>query len=137
MRVLIIGGTRYLGREVVARLVARGDAVTVANRAATPGELPASVQRVQADLSEPGSLERALGALTFDAAINMIASSAASAHEALVAVADSIGHYVQCGSTGVYAPLQHVPADESHPDQLEIVYPEAGKAVRVTTSPER
>ena len=115
MKVLVIGGTRHLGLAIVNRLAARGDQVTVANRGRTPSELPQGVQRVEANLSEPGSLATALEGRTFDAAVHMIAYSSDRAREALAALRGKIGHYVQCGSTGVYAPLSYVPGDEEHP----------------------
>lgn len=120
MNLLVIGGTRYLGLALVTRLAARGDQVTVANRGRTPGELPPGVQRVKADLTQPGDLARALDGRSFDAAVHMIASSADGAREALGALAGKIGHYVQCGSTGVYTPLSYIPADEEHPPNSEL-----------------
>ncbi len=50
MRVLVIGGTRYLGSAIVQRLAARGDEVTVANRGQTAGELPLGVAQVTCDI---------------------------------------------------------------------------------------
>ena len=115
MKILVIGGTRHLGRALVARLAARGDQVTVANRGVTPGELPPGVQRIKADLSQPGDLDRALAGRAFDAAVHMIASSTQGAHDVLEVLAGKVGHYLQCGSTGIYAPLSYIPADEEHP----------------------
>jgi len=115
MKTLVIGGTRYLGRAIVDKLAARGDEVTVANRGLTRGELPDGVHRVTADLSETGSLAAAVQDQTFDAAVHVIAYDAQRVQEAQAALSGKIGHYVQCGSTGVYAPLVYVPADEQHP----------------------
>jgi nucleoside-diphosphate-sugar epimerase len=115
MKVLMIGGTRYLGRAITSRLAARGDEVTVANRGQTAWDLPEGVQRMTADITQPGSLERALEGRTFDAAVHMIAMDAERARAVIEAIHDKVGHYVHCGSTGVYMPLSYVPADEEHP----------------------
>ena len=115
MRVLVIGGTRYLGRAIVQRLAARGDEVTVANRGQTASDLPLGVAQVTCDIDEPGSLPAALEGLDFDAAVHMIAMNGTRARTVLEDLRGRIGHYVQCGSTGVYMPLQVVPADEDHP----------------------
>jgi len=115
MKVLMIGGTRYLGRAITQRLAARGDAVTVANRGQTEWDLPAGVERVAADIMEPGSLAQAVEGMTFDAAVHMIAMDAARARVVIEAIHDKVAHYVQCGSTGVYMPLKYLPADEEHP----------------------
>jgi nucleoside-diphosphate-sugar epimerase len=109
MRVLMIGGTRYLGRAITERLAARGDEVTVANRGQTACDLPAGVERVTADITEPGSLERALEGRTFDAAVHMIAMDAERARAVIEALRERVGHSVHCGSTGVYMPLSYVP----------------------------
>ncbi len=124
MNVLIIGGTRFLGLNIVERLAARGDQVTVANRGQTPVTLPESVQRLRVDISEAGALAKAVEGMTFDAAVHMIAGSASSAGEVLRALPGKIGHYVQCGSVGVYAPLAYVPADENHPTHPREVGPD-------------
>ncbi|MGD9140210.1 MAG: NAD-dependent dehydratase, partial [bacterium] len=49
MRVLIIGGTRFMGPRVVARLACEGHEVTVFHRGKTTAELPQGVQEVVGD----------------------------------------------------------------------------------------
>ncbi len=115
MRVMVIGGTRYLGRAIVQRLAARGDEVTVANRGQTAGDLPLGVAQITCDIDQPGSLTAALEGLDFDAVVHMIAMNGTRARTVLEDLRGHIAHYVQCGSTGVYMPLQVVPADEDHP----------------------
>lgn len=115
MRVLIIGGTRYLGLHITRQLAARGDDVFVVNRGQTDAIVPDGVTRLQADIKESGQLQDAVGDETFDAAIHMIAMSASTAEAVLEVIAGQVGHYIQCGSVGVYAPLKYIPADENHP----------------------
>ncbi len=115
MNVLVIGGTRYLGLAVATKLAGRGDQVTVANRGVTPAELPQTVQRVRVDVAKAGDLAKAVEGRTFDAAVHMIARSSEGTREVLETLQGNVGHYVQCGSTGVYAPLLYLPADEQHP----------------------
>jgi len=115
MRVLIIGGSRFLGREITLRLVARGDEVTLVNRGRTERPLPDGLERLVADIDEDGALRAAIDGRTFDAAVHMIAMNGRRAAAVIDVVHDRIGHYVQCGSTGVFMPLKYVPADEGHP----------------------
>lgn len=49
MKVLVIGGTRFMGPHVVERLVAQGHSVMVFNRGRTPAVLPEGVRRVIGD----------------------------------------------------------------------------------------
>ncbi|MEN6645495.1 MAG: NAD-dependent epimerase/dehydratase family protein [Armatimonadia bacterium] len=115
MRVLIIGGTRFVGRSLAQMLLARGDQVTVANRGRTPDDLPESVERLRVDLGNTGELGQAVAGRTFDAAVDMIAYGKERVRESLLPLRDKVGQYLQCGSTGVYAPLKYAPADEDHP----------------------
>ncbi|NLO06660.1 MAG: NAD-dependent epimerase/dehydratase family protein [candidate division WS1 bacterium] len=120
MKVLIIGGTRYLGREIMMRLAERGDEVTLLNRGRTECALPDNVDCLTADIMDPDLLVEALEGddgrvRTFDTCVHMIAMDGARAERVIEAVWGLIGHYVQCGSTGVFMPLQRCPADESEP----------------------
>ncbi len=56
MRVLVTGGTGFLGRAVVDRLVARGDAVQVLARGHLGTDLPAGVQLFRGDVGDLSSV---------------------------------------------------------------------------------
>jgi UDP-glucose 4-epimerase len=58
MRVLVLGGNRYIGLSLVRELARCGFVVTVANSHET--ELPAGVSRIHADRRQPGELRAAL-----------------------------------------------------------------------------
>jgi len=49
MKLLIIGGTRFLGRHLVTSAVARGHQVTLFNRGTHPAEDLPSVEAIQGD----------------------------------------------------------------------------------------
>ena len=115
MRVLIVGGTRFLGLSITHKLADGGHRVTLANRGLTEAKLPEGVQVLRVDIGQEGALAAAVEGRTFDAAIHMIAMSASTAAAVLQPLEGKIGHYIQCGSVGVYAPLQYIPADEDHP----------------------
>ena len=69
MKVLVTGGTGYLGRAVVRALAARGHAVTVFARSAEQSGLPAAL--VDGDIRDRAALERAAGGC--DAMVHMAA----------------------------------------------------------------
>ncbi len=52
MRVVVLGGTRFIGPHVVRELVEVGHEVTVFNRGATEAVLPSSVRHVHGDFGE-------------------------------------------------------------------------------------
>ncbi len=51
MRILFIGGTRFIGRATVYQLVGGGHDVAVFNRGETPNSIPDEVQRIYGDLA--------------------------------------------------------------------------------------
>jgi nucleoside-diphosphate-sugar epimerase len=69
MRVVVTGGTGFIGRGVVRELVARGHDVLQIVRASS-SEIP-DVRHLQANLSDPGSYAQALSAYEPEAAIHL------------------------------------------------------------------
>jgi uncharacterized protein YbjT (DUF2867 family) len=63
-KILVAGATGTVGRQVVAELLARGHAVRALTRDAARADLPAGVEIVQGDLTEPDSLIPALEGVT-------------------------------------------------------------------------
>lgn len=68
-RLLVLGGTRFVGRGIVLEGLARGYEVCVFHRGQSPGELPAAVERRfgDRDLGELGSLATGEWDLVVDA----------------------------------------------------------------------
>jgi putative NADH-flavin reductase len=60
LKLLVLGASGTIGREVAAQAVARGHSVTAQSRSASPGGLPTSVAVVQADPRDPAALAAAL-----------------------------------------------------------------------------
>jgi len=112
MRLLVLGGTRFVGRAVVAAALARGDEVTALHRGVT-GALPPGVRALHADRTEPAALAAALaGAGTFDAVVDTWAGAPAVAASAAALLAGRAGRCGYVSSISVYAD-GHV--DESSP----------------------
>ena len=60
MRLLILGGTGFVGRHLVSCAVARGHAVTTFSRGATAAVLPPEVEQLHGD--RDGKLDALAGA---------------------------------------------------------------------------
>ncbi len=83
MRVLILGGTRFIGRRIAADLVARGDDVTVVHRGQTEPDQPDGCTHLHADRAEFGQVAEQVRALRPDAVIDTLAMSKADADAVL------------------------------------------------------
>ncbi|MFO0400903.1 MAG: NAD(P)H-binding protein, partial [Alphaproteobacteria bacterium] len=60
MKLLVLGGTGRIGREIVAQALTRGHGITAQSRSTSPHGLPPSVTMVQADPSDKAALAAAL-----------------------------------------------------------------------------
>ncbi|GGS41087.1 NmrA family NAD(P)-binding protein [Streptomyces violaceus] len=63
-KILVTGATGTVGRQVVAELLARGQAVRALTRDAAKAVFPDGVEVVEGDLTDPGSLAPALEGIT-------------------------------------------------------------------------
>jgi nucleoside-diphosphate-sugar epimerase len=99
---LIIGGTRNLGPDLVAALLARGDQVTVLNRGVTPDDLPREVQRLKADRSDAAALGAALRGLSFDLVVDTTLYTGPDAEAAARVLGGRAGRYVFWSTGQVY-----------------------------------
>ena len=73
MRILIIGGTRFIGPHVVRRLAGAGHGVTVFHRGETRAELPDGVRQIYGDRRELSSFAAEFEAAAPDVVLDMIA----------------------------------------------------------------
>ena len=100
MRVLIVGGTRFIGRRIAAELMARGDDVIVVHRGESePAEL-GGCTHLHADRSALAGRSGQLRALRPDAVIDTRAMTKADAEAALPHLPDA--HLVLLSSIDVY-----------------------------------
>ena len=108
MRVLVIGGTRFIGRHTVEELLRRGHAVTVFHRGKTPNPFGDRVTDLLGDRLDGDAVRRAIGDLGFDAVVDIAyAWDARTGAREIGYVADAldgvISKYVYLSSVSVYA----------------------------------
>lgn len=112
VRLLVLGGTRFVGRAIVAEGLARGWEVTALNRGVT-GRLPAGTTSLLADRASPGDLDRALGDHTWDIAVDTWADAPIVASTAAWALTGRTRRYGYLSSSSVYTWGSHI--DETSP----------------------
>jgi 2'-hydroxyisoflavone reductase len=109
MRILVLGGTLFLGRHVVDAALARGHEVTLFNRGQTRPELFPDVEKLRGD--RDGDLE-ALAGRDFDAVVDTSGRVPRLVSETLDALG-AVGHYTFVSTISVYADLSTPPTESS------------------------
>jgi nucleoside-diphosphate-sugar epimerase len=101
LKLLLIGGNRFLGHELALRLVAAGHAVTVFNRGRHPDALGARVERLVGDRTSE-DFGRLVGRREWDAAVDFAAFDGEDGRGAVAALSGKVGHYVAISTGQVY-----------------------------------
>jgi 2'-hydroxyisoflavone reductase len=100
VKLLVLGGTKFLGRAAVEVALARGHEVTLFNRGQTNPELFPDLERLQGDRN--GDLS-ALAGRAWDAVIDTSGYVPHAVRVSAELLRDSVGHYLFVSSQSVYA----------------------------------
>ena len=123
MKILVMGGTRFVGKPLVARLQAQGHALSLLKRGKNP--VPAGVEHLCGDRSSDEGLS-ALQGRNFDVIVDSSGRKQADSSR-VVAITGAPSHrFVYVSSAGVYADSEQWPLDESSPTDPQSRH--AGKA---------
>jgi 2'-hydroxyisoflavone reductase len=115
MRILVLGGTLFLGRHVVDSARERGHELTLFNRGQTRPELYPDVEKLRGD--RDGDLA-ALAGRDFDAVVDTSGRVPRLVSETLDALG-AIGHYTFVSTISVYADLSTPPTESSPLAELQ------------------
>lgn len=99
MRILIVGGTSFVGRAIAWSALGSGHDVTVINRGQTPTDLDGHVSRLIGDREHDLS---ALEGLHFDVTIDAIAYRPAGVTTLHQALGERGGHHIQISTVSAY-----------------------------------
>lgn len=100
--ILVIGGTRNIGHQLVLRLLDAGHDVTTLNRGIGQDNLPDSVHRLRADRTDHQQMRRALMARHFDVVVDMVMYKGEEAESIVDLLSGQVGHYIFLSSGQVY-----------------------------------
>ncbi len=112
MRVLVLGGTGFLGPAIVEHALERGHEVTLFNRGRTRPELFAHLEQLRGD--RDGDLE-ALKGRQWDVVIDTSGYVPRIVHDSATLLADQVRQYIFISSVSVYASNAEPNADEEAP----------------------
>lgn len=113
MRVLVIGGTSFIGRAIVGHALSGGDEVTIFNRGKTGADLFDGVERRIGDRATGDYASLANG--EWDAVVDVSGYVPRHVREALGAVAGRAGRYLFISTVSVYSPAPPADPDEDSP----------------------
>lgn len=127
MKTLVIGGTQFMGREIVRRLVARGHEVSILHRRADHDQGP-QVRNLQADRADLTRVASLLKRERFEAVFDLAydwehGTPAAHVEAAARNCGDRLNRYVFMSSIAAYGPgLDHREGDPLAPDDVPNPY---------------
>ena len=114
MRILIMGGTRFIGVYLTRILVAQGHDVVLFNRGNRPSPV-AGIRRIQGDRTDPNQIRAALSAETFDAVFDNNGRELSDTQPLADLFRDKVQHFVYMSSAGVYLKADQLPHVEGDP----------------------
>jgi len=117
MNLLILGGTRFLGRHLVEAALARGHCVATFNRGTRPGLWP-GVEELRGDRSAGDVGLAALRGRRWDAALDTCGYVPRVVGAATRCLRAAVSHYVFVSSISVYADVAAGPDESSAVAQL-------------------
>jgi len=112
MRILIIGGTRFLGRHLVQSALARGHEVTLFNRGKTNPDLFPQVETILGDREKV--LDKLKGRI-WDTVIDVVGYVPRIVRLSAESLEGTVSRYVFISSLSVYDNFREIGIDESYP----------------------
>jgi 2'-hydroxyisoflavone reductase len=112
MKLLIIGGTRFVGRHLVDAALSRDHQVTLFNRATHPATVPADVETIRGDRNK--DLDKLKGR-RWDAVVDTCGYLPRTVRASAEALAASVDRYIFISSQSVYADVSVKGVDENAP----------------------
>lgn len=115
MKILILGGTKFIGRHIVEALLAVGHEVSILTRGRTPDQLPAQVERLRGDRDEGKTGLKALAGRTWDACVDVCGYTPRQVRPSAESLEAAVGRYVFISTGSVYGDAKQRPVRETNP----------------------
>ncbi|MEM9482509.1 MAG: NAD-dependent epimerase/dehydratase family protein [Cyanobacteria bacterium P01_F01_bin.116] len=113
MRILVMGGTRFIGVYLTQLLLAAGHEVTLLNRANRPA--PEGLEVVKCDRKDPDALKAALSGRQFDAIYDNNGRELSDTRPLVELFGRSVQQFIYVSSAGVYLKSEQMPHIEGDP----------------------
>ena len=114
MRILMMGGTRFIGVYLTKVLVDRGHEVVLFNRGNNPAPVE-GVEQIQGDRKDASQLKEKLSGESFDAIFDNNGRELSDTQPLVEIFNGKLKHFVYVSSAGVYLPTTQMPHREGDP----------------------
>lgn len=115
MKVLILGGTQFIGRHIVEALLAVGHTVSTLTRGKSPDELSTQVERLRGDRDEGALGLQTLTGRSWDVCVDVSGYTPRQVRPSAERLRASVKRYVFVSAVSVYGDPDHRPVRETHP----------------------
>lgn len=123
MKILVIGGTRFIGYHLVRRFLDVGHEVTVFNRGQTPDDFGSAVRRIRGDRQDRRNFYERLKRESFDVVVDLIAFRGEDSAAAVQTFAGNMGHFFHISTGSVYLVTKDFPCPLREEDFDRELYP--------------
>jgi nucleoside-diphosphate-sugar epimerase len=111
MRILVMGGTRFIGVYLTKQLVEQGHEVVVLNRGKKPLPVP-GIGQIICDRTDPAALKANLTGESFDAIFDNNGRELADTQPLIEIFQGKLQHFIYVSSAGVYLKSDQMPHTE-------------------------
>lgn len=115
MRILILGGTQFIGRHIAETLLAAGHAVSIFNRGRSADSLPKEVERLRGDRDQGVSGLSVLSDRSWDACIDVSGYTPKQVRASAELLSGRVERYVYISAVMAYGDPVQRPVTEDHP----------------------
>jgi 2'-hydroxyisoflavone reductase len=115
MKILILGGTQFIGRHIAECLLESGHTVSVFNRGQSSDDLPSQVERLRGDRDQGREGLNALVGRTWDACIDVSGYTPRQVRTSAEELRDSVTRYVYVSAVSAYGDRVERPVRETQP----------------------
>lgn len=113
--VLILGGTQFIGRQIVETLLTAGHKVSSLTRGKSHYKLPPEVERLRGDRDEAALGLKAIKGRSWDACVDVSGYTPRQVRPSAEMLGASVKRYVFVSAVSVYGDPQDRPVRETHP----------------------
>lgn len=114
MRILVMGGTRFIGVYLTKLLVEQGHEVVLFNRGNKPAPVD-GVHQIHGDRTNAGDLKAKLAGESFDAVFDNNGRELSDTQPLAELFGNTVSHFVYVSSAGVYLKSDEMPHREGDP----------------------